>query len=93
MEKFDHSAYHIILSIISYLIFREHIISDLVDKARSAGFNGLVYDYEPHEDYSIEHVTTYRNFLEDLSIALRNYNMSLGTVISSWGILKVKNKV
>nr|XP_039260619.1 uncharacterized protein LOC120336905 isoform X1 [Styela clava] len=67
---------------------RHEIISSLVNKAKNLKLDGLILDYEPRESYSREHAVTYRIFLDDLASELSKYNMSLGTVVSSWGILK-----
>ena len=58
-------------------------------RAKEIGLNGLILNYEPKKNYTREHAKIYGEFLNEFHSKAKRNGLSLGTVVSSWGILKV----
>lgn len=62
-------------------------LTDLASAAASWGSTGLVVDYEPSTNYTMNHARAYGAFLTALGAALRDNNLKIGMDIAGWGIL------
>jgi hypothetical protein len=55
---------------------------------RTAGLDGLVFDYEPTSNYTQAHVQAYADFLGAMAEGFHREGLRLGMDSSSWGILQ-----
>jgi len=67
---------------------RSSTIDDLVQKTVSAGWDGLMFDYEPNINYTIKHARLTADFLDALASKMHAHGKELDFCISDWGILK-----
>jgi hypothetical protein len=59
----------------------------LVQFAHASGSVGLVVDYEPVSNYTLQHAEAYAAFLQSLALALHADGLQLGFDCADWGIL------
>ena len=52
-----------------------------------AGLDGVLCDYEPSDDYSVGHATSYAEFLNATAVALHAHGLEVGFDSAGWGIL------
>jgi hypothetical protein len=62
-------------------------LTDLAAAAKSWGSTGLVVDYEPSTNYTMQHAEAYGAFLSALGDALHAQQLLVGMDIAGWGIL------
>ena len=62
-------------------------IPQLVKLAAASGADGLVSDYEPHDNTTAAHARAYADYLTKLASALHASKLKLAVCISDWGIL------
>lgn len=64
-----------------------HAVEPLAMAAESGGVDGLICDYEPDSNYTIDHVHKYVKFLRALKASLEARGLELGVDVAGWGIL------
>jgi len=56
----------------------------------AAGLRGIIVDYEPASNYTVQHAAAYGMYLGALAAALAPLGLAVGADIASWGILGPK---
>ena len=59
----------------------------LASISADAGLDGILCDYEPSDDYSVGHATSYAAFLNATAAAVHSRGLEVGFDSAGWGIL------
>lgn len=62
-------------------------IAGIVAYAKAANVTGIMIDYEPASDYTLQHAQKYAAFAKALATALHAEGVELGMDLAQWGIL------
>ena len=62
-------------------------ISGIVSAAKATDVTGIMIDYEPASDYTLQHAQKYASFAKALATALHEEGIQLGMDLAQWGIL------
>jgi len=63
------------------------IAPNLAKIAKDSGVDGLLCDYEPDFNYTVEHAQKYADFLSAVRKELNGLDLELGMDVAGWGIL------
>jgi len=83
-----HISYQAMITLKAGSSNRSSTIDDLVQKTLSAGWDGVMIDYEPKINYTIQHARLTADFLDALASKMHSYGKEVDFCISDWGILK-----